>query len=208
MNDTENTESSNLEEVATDNPTTESAPPVEIVEPSALEKAETELIATKDKLLRMAADFDNFRKRSRREAEDALKKGRENLLKDLLPVFDNIERAAAHADSSTGENPDAEWKGLVDGIELVTRQFRDTLGRSGIERVDAVGKAFDPGVHEAIQHLETNEFEPGHVAAEVQAGYREGERLVRPALVVVAKALPEPPADEPAEQDEEASASS
>ena len=190
MNDTENTEASNLDEVATETSSSDSAPPVEVVEPSALENAETELAATKDKLLRMAADFDNFRKRSRRETDEALKKGRENLLKDLLPVFDNIERAAAHAESSTGENPDAEWKGLVDGIELVTRQFRDTLGRSGIERVNAIGQAFDPGLHEAIQHLETNEYEPGHVAAEVQAGYREGERLVRPALVVVAKALP------------------
>ncbi len=203
MNDTDKTETDNLEEVATENSSPESSPPVEVVEPSPLETAESELAATKEKLLRMAADFDNFRKRARRESEEALKKGREGLLKDLLPVFDNIERAASHAESSTGENPEAEWKGLVDGIELVIRQFRDTLGRSGIERVNAIGQAFDPGLHEAIQHLETNDFEPGQVAAEVQAGYREGDRLVRPALVVVAKAAPAAAAEDASDSQSE-----
>lgn len=151
-----------------------------------LAAAQAEAARLKDQLLRTAADFDNFRKRMRRELGDAERKGRDDLLKDLLPVFDNLERATQHAQSS-GEKLEGDWKGLADGIDLVIRQFADTLGRLGIERVAGVGSPFDPSVHEAIQHLETNDFPPGSVAAEVQAGYRQGDRLIRPALVVVAK---------------------
>jgi molecular chaperone GrpE len=149
-----------------------------------LAEAQAEAQRFKDQLLRTAADFDNFRKRTRRELEDAERRGRDDLLKEFLPVFDNLERATAHAaqaDSSGGA------KALADGINLVIRQFLDTLRKLGIERIEAVGKPFDPGQHEAIQQLETNDFPPGIIAAEVQAGYRTGERLVRPALVVVAK---------------------
>ncbi len=160
-----------------------------------LEEALAEAAQLKDKLMRTAADFDNYRKRSRREVADAEKKGRDHLLKDLLPVFDNLERAIAHA----GGGDDAQnVKGLVDGIELVMRQFRDSLSRQGIERVESVGQPFDPSVHEAIQHLETTDHPPGSIAAEVQPGYKEGDRLVRPALVVVAKA-PSPPAEDASE---------
>ena len=167
----------------------------EAVNEDPLAVAQAEAARFKDQLLRTAADFDNFRKRMRREVGDAERKGRDDLLKDLLPVFDNLERAAQHAQSA-GSNPDGDWKGLADGIDLVIRQFRDTLGRLGIERVVSLGVPFDPSVHEAIQHLETSEFAPGCIAAEVQAGYKQAERLIRPALVVVAKA---PAAAEPAE---------
>lgn len=143
----------------------------------------------KDKWMRTAADFDNYRKRTRREVSDAEKKGRDQLLRDLLPVFDNLERATVHANlGDVAEAPGV--KGLLDGIDLVARQFRDALSRLGIERIESVGRPFDPSIHEAIQHLETAEFEPGCIAAEVQPGYRDGERLLRPALVVVAKAPP------------------
>jgi len=93
-----------------------------------------------------------------------------------------LDRASAHAETAT------DVKALADGIGLVMRQFADTLSKVGIERVAAVGKPFDPAVHEAVQQLETTEFEPGTIAAEVQAGYRNTEKLIRPALVVVAKA--------------------
>jgi molecular chaperone GrpE len=136
----------------------------------------------RDQLLRTLADFDNFRKRSRREVSDAERRGREELLKDLLPIFDNLERAAVHAETAS------DMKSLADGIGMVMRQFTDTLARLGIERVASVGNAFDPSQHEAIQQLETGEHPPGTVAAEVQAGYKLGDRLIRPALVVVAKA--------------------
>lgn len=151
-----------------------------------LKAAQAEAAQLKDKLLRMAADFDNYRKRSRREVVEAEKKGRDSLLLDLLPVFDNLERATSHAEGSFEDA--GKTKGLVDGISLVMRQFRDSLARLGIERVSSIGCPFDPSVHEAIQHLETKDFPPGSIAAEVQPGYKEGDRLLRPAMVVVAKA--------------------
>ncbi len=131
--------------------------------------------------MRSAADFDNFRKRSRKELEDTRKAGREELLKDLLPVFDNLERAMTSAERAT------EVKPVSDGLKLVLRQFIDTLGRSGITKVPTVGQQFDPGLHEAIQQVETDEHQPGTVVAEVQPGYLQGERLIRAAMVVVAK---------------------
>ncbi|HYP88431.1 MAG TPA: nucleotide exchange factor GrpE [Polyangiaceae bacterium] len=152
------------------------------VEQDPLELAKAEQAKLKDQLLRTLADFDNFRKRTRREVVDAERRGRDELLKEFLPVFDNLDRASAHAETAT------DVKALADGIGLVMRQFADTLSKVGIERVAAVGKPFDPAVHEAVQQLETTEFEPGTIAAEVQAGYRNTEKLIRPALVVVAKA--------------------
>jgi molecular chaperone GrpE len=141
-----------------------------------------EVARLKDQLLRLAADFDNFRKRSRREISDAERMAREELLRELLPVFDNLDRASQHAGAAT------DVQSLVDGIAMVSRQFVDTLGRLGVERVAAVGTAFDPAVHEAVQQMETADQPPGMVCAEVLAGYRFGERLIRPAMVVVAKA--------------------
>lgn len=150
--------------------------------PDPLEVARADAARLKEQLLRTAADFDNFRKRSRKEVADAEQRGLDNLLKDMLPVFDNLERAAVHAENAT------DVASLVDGIRMVMKQFSDTLSRMNIERVEAVGHAFDPSVHEAIQQMVTEEHPPGTVAAEVQAGYRQGERLIRPAMVVVAKA--------------------
>lgn len=151
-------------------------------EQDALSLAQAEGVRLKDQLLRTLADFDNFRKRTRRDLVDAERRAREELLKELLPVFDNLERAAQHAESAT------EVQALADGIGMVMRQFADTLGKVGVERIAALGQAFDPSVHEAVQSVETQEYPPGAVAAELQAGYRLGERVIRPAMVVVAKA--------------------
>jgi len=153
-------------------------PAAQAVDPLAA--AQAEVARVRDQLLRTAADFDNYRKRSRREAAEAERKGREDLLRELLPVFDNLERAQAHAEKA------ADVKSVADGIAMVLRQFRDTLLRAGIERVETVGTAFDPTYQEAIQQAESTEFAPGTVMAEVQAGYRMGDRLIRPAMVVVA----------------------
>ena len=161
------------------NPAGSEAPPLD-----PLEAARAEAQKNREQLLRVAADFDNFKKRSRRELGDAVKVAREDLLRDLLPVFDNLERASLHAGTAT------DTKALADGISMVQRQFLDVLGRLGIERVASVGQPFDPAVHEAVQHLETDEFPPGAVANELQAGYRMGDRVLRPAMVVVAKAKP------------------
>lgn len=147
-----------------------------------LEAAQAESARLKDQLLRTLADFDNFRKRSRREVADAEKRSRDELLRDMLPVFDNLERAAQHAGTAK------DVKALADGIDMVMRQFVDTLSKLGVERVASKGQPFDPALHEAIQNVETSEVEPGTIVNEVQAGYRAGDRLVRPAMVVVAKA--------------------
>lgn len=153
---------------------------------AAEESAQAEVARIREQLLRTAADFDNFRKRSRREIEDARFRGREELLRDFLPVFDNLERAVAHAEQA------ADAKAVADGVRMVLRQFVDTLGKVGIERIESVGKPFDPNFHDAFQQMETTEHAPGTVIAELQPGYLMGDRLVRPAMVMVAKASSAP----------------
>jgi molecular chaperone GrpE len=150
-------------------------------EAETLESLRADVGKVRDQLLRTAADFDNFRKRSRRELAEAERRAREDLLRDLLPVIDNLERAATHAESAT------DTSAVVEGIRLVLGQFSDTASRLGIKRIEALGQPFDPAVHEAVQHMETEEFSPGVVAAEVLAGYVMGDRLIRPSMVVVAK---------------------
>ena len=147
-----------------------------------LAEANAQIAKVRDQLLRTAADFDNYRKRARKDVDDAHKKGTEELLKTLLPVFDNLERAMVVADQAT------DVKAIADGVKMVLKQFTETLGRVGIKRVSGLGTAFDPTVHEAVQQVETSDAGPGTVIAEVQPGYLMGDRLVRAALVVVAKA--------------------
>lgn len=144
-------------------------------------EAKAEAGKFKDQWMRSAADFDNYRKRSRKEIEDTRKAGREDILKDFLPVFDNLERAIASAQRAT------DVKGVAEGLQMVLRQYLDTLGRSGISKVPTIGQQFDPTVHEAIQQVESDDQAPGTIVAEVQPGYTQGERLVRAAMVVVAK---------------------
>jgi molecular chaperone GrpE len=146
-----------------------------------LAQAQAEAAKLKDAWLRTAADFDNFRKRSRRELDEARRGGREEVLRALLPVFDNLDRAIQSSVRSS------DMKAMVDGLSMVHRQFVDALGREGITRVPTVGKAFDPSIHEAIQQVDTDEHPPGTVIAEVQSGYSQGERLLRAAMVVVAR---------------------
>jgi molecular chaperone GrpE len=149
-------------------------------EPQA-ESPKDELARLRDQLLRTAADFDNFRKRSRREQDDAYRRGRESVIKDLLPVFDNLERAAVSAEGA----PDA--KSVADGLRIVLRQFVDTLEKMGVKRIATVGQTFDPAVHEAIQHMESKDQPAGSILFEVQPGYTIGDHLVRAAMVVVSK---------------------
>ncbi len=155
--------------------------------PDPLAEARAEAARMKDQWIRTTADFDNFRKRSRRDLEDARKGGREDLLKELLPVFDNLERAMQSAQRAV------DVKAVTDGLAMIQKQFNDTLPRVGITRVPTVGHGFDPSVHEAIQQVETSDHPAGTIVAEVQPGYIAGERLVRAAMVVVAKPKTENP---------------
>jgi molecular chaperone GrpE len=161
--------------------------------PDPLEAAKAEAQKFREQLLRTAADFDNFRKRSRREQDDAQRRGKEQTLKELLPVFDNLERATVSAETA----PDV--KSVADGLRMVGKQFTASLERLGIKRVPTVGQAFDPALHEAIQHIESKEYPAGVIAAEVQAGYSLGDHLMRAALVAVSKGPPagEAKAEEP-----------
>ena len=164
-----------VEEVKASDPPPAATPSTPPGDPAA------EIARLRDQLLRTAADFDNFRKRSRREQDDAQKRGKTDALKDLLPVFDNLERAAQHADSAT------DAKAVADGVRIVLKQFETTLERMGIKRIPTVGNPFDPALHEAIQHLESPDQPAGVVLFEVQAGYTIGDSLLRAAMVVVSK---------------------
>jgi molecular chaperone GrpE len=133
-----------------------------------------------ERYLRTAADLENFRKRQRRELDDARFEAKSKVLKEMLPVVDNLERAIEHA-SQAGTNP------IVEGVQLVLRQFTTAFERLDVTAVEAHGQPFDPNLHEAISQQDS-EQPPGTVVTVLQRGYRSGERLLRPALVVVAKA--------------------
>ncbi len=135
----------------------------------------------KDQLLRAAADFENFRKRSRRDLEDGERRSREDLLMEILPVFDNLERAVAAANSATSVQAVAE------GVHMVLKLFQDIGTKVGLERVQSVGERFDPNLHDAVQQVETMEHAPGTIINEITPGYRLGGKLLRPAMVVLAR---------------------
>jgi molecular chaperone GrpE len=134
-----------------------------------------------ERWLRERADMENLKKRTARERQDAVRFGNESLLRDLLPVVDNLDRALAAA----GGAGDAQ--SLAAGVELVRKAFVDTLQRHGVERVTARGERFDPAQHEAVAYVESDTHDAHHVMEEHQAGYRLNDRLLRPAMVTVSK---------------------
>ncbi len=134
---------------------------------------------THERLLRSAAEFDNFKKRAQREKEDTQKFGSEKLLKDFLPVMDNLERALDHAEQH-------DLKQVIEGVRLVQKLFESTLAKYGVVGFSAVGKPFDPSFHEALMQ-EESDLAPQTVVSEMARGYKLHDRLVRPAAVVVAK---------------------
>jgi len=161
-----------------------SAQPREPKSPEALraelEQSQAEATKLREQLLRTAADYDNFRKRSRRDIEDAQRKSIERVLLEVLPVGDNLERAVQAAEQG------GDAKSVVEGVSMVLRFFEDALNRLGVERVPSVGQAFDPGLHEAVQQVES-EQPPGTVVSEMTPGYRVQGKLLRPAMVAVAR---------------------
>jgi molecular chaperone GrpE len=141
----------------------------------------TERASLYDKLLRRQAEFDNYRKRVERERRELYQHGRDDVLLQFLPVVDNFERALSSLEESEG---DAE--ALRRGVELIHKQFKDALSKLGLEPVEAVGKTFDPHVHEAVTTEATDKHEENTVIEEFQRGYKIGDRLLRPAKVKVA----------------------
>jgi molecular chaperone GrpE len=150
---------------------------------AALEKDKKE---NWDRYLRAAADLENLRKRQKREMDDARLESKGRVLKEMLPVVDNLERAIEHATSQAGTNP------IVEGVQLVLRQFLTAFERLDVTPIEAGGQPFDPNLHEAISQAESDS-PPGTVVQVLQRGYKSGDRLLRPALVVVAKAKSAPP---------------
>src|SRR5262245_23650442 len=146
-----------------------------------LATARDELRQAHDRWVRERADIDNLKKRAAKERAETIRYANETILRDLLPVVDNLERAAAHARGGGNGKP------LVEGVELVLKSLLDVLERAGVKRVETKGTRFDPTHHEAMAHVETTTHEPNAVVEEHQAGYRLNERLLRPALVSVAK---------------------
>jgi len=157
--------------------------------------ATAELRELNEKYMRLAADFDNFRKRTLKEREEAHQFGHQNLVKDLLPTVDNLERAIAHARESE------EGGGLLEGVELVHRELQAALSKHGIAAIDPKGEAFDPALHEAMAQLPDASVPPNTVIEVFQKGYQLRARLLRPARVVVSK-LPEEGSDDPAPEGE------
>jgi len=153
---------------------------------AGLAAARDDARSAQDRWMRERADLENFKKRNAKERQDAVRFGNESLLRDLLPVVDNLERAVGAA--SGGGNGNS----LAEGVELVLKAFIDALQRNGVERVPAKGAPFDPAVHEAVAYVESPSHPAQQVIEEHQAGYRLNDRLLRPAMVTVSKGRPGP----------------
>lgn len=175
----------------TDAPASAPAEPDPVEEVARLQAELAETTARYDDLLlRERAELDNFKRRMQRDKLEAVRFAAEPLLRDVLPVVDNLERAVAHARDAE------ESSALVEGVEMVLRALSDVLEKHGVTRVAACGTPFDPGVHQAVAHVEDGTAEPNTVLDEHQSGYRFHDRLLRPAMVSVAKAPSEPPPDD------------
>jgi len=154
----------------------------ETLEDSALSALRLERDTVQDQLLRIRADFDNFRRRVARDNEQLRKTAAQNLMRDLLPVVDNLERALSHVEDKTS--------GLALGVEMVLKQFADVLSAQGLEPIAAKGEPFDPNVHEALTHQPSVEYPADTVMEEFQRGYRLGDFVLRPTQVVVSSGPP------------------
>jgi len=147
--------------------------------PKNLREAQAQINELEDRLLRLTADYENFRKRAQREKNEARQFANQHLLEKQLPILDNFEMALMAA-------KDAD-PAIRDGVQMIYDQFVGVLKDAGVEPIDAGGEPFDPNLHEAISQKETIEVEEGTVVEQAQRGYKLDDRLIRPARVVVAK---------------------
>ena len=146
-----------------------------------------EVAEYKDKLLRTLAEMENLRRRTAREVIDARQYGNAAFARDILAVADNMERALAALDAELREKADAGVKALLDGVELTERELLKVLEKHGVKKFEPLGEKFDPNLHQAMYEVADPSVPAGTVAQVVQAGYMIGDRMLRPALVVVAK---------------------
>ena len=136
-----------------------------------------------ERLLRTTADFDNFKKRAAREKQEAIKFANEGLLQKLLPVLENLDMALAATQAARPE----DGQSLQSGVNMISQQLKNVLAEAGLEELDALGKPFDPNLHEALMQKETPDVPEGQVIQQLRKGYKFRDRLLRPAGVVVAK---------------------
>lgn len=144
----------------------------EAAEESAAEK---ELADTKDRLLRITAEYANFRKRSEKEKQDAYVFAKSETIKELLPVIDNLERALA--------SESEDYESLKKGVEITFNSLVDTLGKLGVEIFGAPGEEFDPNLHNAVMHIEDENYKNGEIVDVFQKGYKINDKIIRPAMV-------------------------
>jgi len=147
-----------------------------------LAQKEKEATANYDNYLRAVADLDNYKKRAIREKTDIIKYGKEDVIKDILPFVDSLDRASEHADIS-------DVQAFKEGIKLIQEQLLSCLKKHGVEKIDSVGLDFDPNFHEAMMQVESEEHEENKVVNEVQKGYLLNGRLLRPSKVCICKKM-------------------
>jgi len=142
-----------------------------------------EIAELNDKYLRTLAESENIRKRARQQSEETIRLQRENLLRDILPIVDNLERAVQAAQGAT------QADAIVQGVEMVLRSLLDLLKSHGVSQLSVVGQPFDPARHEAVDQVESAEHPPNTIVSEFHRGYLIGDRMLRPARVTVAKSV-------------------
>ena len=147
--------------------------------PGQLAAKEEELKALNDKYLRLAAEFDNYKRLAQRDQRDQIRFGNEHLLKELLPVVDNLERAIKAAKGAKSS------EGLVQGVDLTLKQLQGVLGKFGVQSIPTMGQPFDPSGHQAVATVPSSQVPDQHVVEEFQRGYRLHDRILRPAMVTV-----------------------
>jgi molecular chaperone GrpE len=164
-------------------PREEGAAGADLATPPGLAEAYEKTLAESkdlyDRLLRKQAEMDNFRKRTQREKEDLRQYAAEDLIRSLLPILDGFERALQHRDESVPA-------GFYQGLELIYREMREVLGRSGLEVIDTAGQMFDPYLHQAVETVDAPDRREHEIVEELQRGYKLKNKLLRPAIVKVA----------------------
>ncbi len=147
----------------------------------AEQEAREELQIVQDKYMRLAAEFENYKRRAQRDQSDSIRYANESLIKNLLPTVDNLERAI-----QSGTDAGASGA-LIEGVQLTHKQFLETLGKLGVRQVSSSGETFDPNIHQAVAQVESETAAPNTVVEEFQKGYFLHDRILRPAMVTVAK---------------------
>jgi molecular chaperone GrpE len=163
-----------------ESPESEQSDPTVALYQGKIAELESELAETRDKYLRLAADFDNYKKRSRQEQLETIQHASAELIARLLPVLDDLQNVLEH-------QPAGIDKGWVKGLELSVRKLEEALGTHGLQPIESIGEPFDPKMHEAVGHEESSEHPEDTVVSELRRGYRIRDRVVRPALVKVAR---------------------